>query len=1042
MPWLNTQKPADPSAQTWQAAFKAALSRRFTTEQLAAPLRELKTKHPVSGDNIATILMGFRGGKGSVDDPLLFRYAEHLLKVSYIGTGDLLLALLMSSRFADKKGKAQAEGSASGLPTCEERMFMLLAQLHHNDSLSLGPTELHRTVYALIRWLRVSHEHETNKHLDSGGLHTLDYLAYGMYDSLASLGVTVFGKPSFRGVAKQPWWKERRSAVAREMVNFDMHVLQWMQSQRSGQLQALSRTPPFVETDADGRPAITGQQILESVTDLPITHTRAGLYIWLNASLCGRPLTDDATMLGYLQARYPGDNQTLAVALLTAAFDVLTNTMLRQEGGQSLQNTRSFICNKVPLLLSMSAGLLAPMAAETCIQMAFMQITMDVLPPITTGAAELREMLKQTRAEFLQACALHHLVSENTIGSILQEPPMALPRSTRYTKDGLVNQCNNNVGRFEGLVQELQGMHGNAGAVAGCIVEVVDNLCISKDTMSLKTVCNILIKRVPDMDVVMQYTQPANLLMPLCTLLNDWVHDQDQTEFTPSYEEFASILLFTLAIIHRYDLTAAEVGVAGSANFVFELMRKISSSTPLADLTEEQSAQLTKWVENLFATDEHGDTAGISDEVMRQCPPQAFYALVPTLFEHSVLACKSNTLPMKTFKGGLELLLEPSLLPSLIGGLSWLVKHTWEDHGDADGLLQMLDKLLKPSSTSQETQAMHKAILVMMAAPLVRSLQVLLRKRPDKKTAHTLIELLKPYIERKRTMQASRAEAEEWAATRNGGWARSVRDSVRDMVVWTSSVGSNPPPRYTHRMFQAACQAIGSERVLAAIVLEVKEQSVIGAGAQAINICVAMICAPGLCVAPMTPLTVKDHLRLTMSDASILLQRPLAEAEALVRLSRRMEAQLAVPQTAQLPFAMPVQDQTTDQMMHELGLADVPAAGPAMAATTLSQPNEIGQASASDFSHTGIGSALDPSIDLTGMPMQGLADLPANHSASQAADDIFGELNMDMGQPAHQIPFQTSNNTVGNGGNNQQNQEEDIFADLDVGDIGDDYNFG
>ena len=1041
MPWLDTQKPEDPSAQTWQAAFKAALLRRFTAEQLAAPLRELKTKHPVPGEGIATVLMGFRGSKGSVDDPLLFRYAEHLLKASYVGTGDILLALLATSRLSGKRVEAQAEGRASGLPTCEERMFTLLAQLHHNDSLSLEPTELHRMMYALTRWLRVSHEHETNKQLDSGGLHTLSSLAYGMYDSLASLAVIVFGKQGFRGVARQPWWKERRSAIVREMVHFDMHVLQWMQSQRSGQLQALSRIPPFVDTDADGRPAITDQQILESVADMPATHTRAGLYVWLNASLCGRPLTDDASMLGFLQARYAGDNQTLAVDLLTAAFDVLTNTMLRQEGRQNLHVIRSFVCNKVPLLLSMLAGFLAPMTAETCIQMAFLQITMDALPPITTGATEVRDLLKRTRAEFLQACALHHLVSEGIIGSILQEPPVALPRITRYTKDALVNQCNNNLGRLEGLVQELQGMQGNAGAVAGCIVDVIGNLCMSKDTMSLKTVCNILIKRVPDMDVVMQYTQPANLLMRLCSLLNDWVHDQDQTEFTPSYEEFASILLFTLAVIHRYNLTAAEVGVAGLANFVFELMRKISSSTPPADLTGEQSAQLSKWVENLFATDEHGDTAGISDEVMRQCPPQAFYTLVPTLFEQSVLACKSNMLPMKTFKGGLELLLEPFLLPSLIGGLSWLVKHIWEDHGDAEILLQMLDKLLKPSSSSQETQAMHRAILAMMAAPLVRSLQDLLRKRPDRKIAHNLIELLKPYIGQKRTMQASRAEAEEWAATHNGGWARSVRNSVRDMIVWTASVGPNPPTRYTHKVFQAACQTTGPERVLAALTSEVEEQTVVGAGAQALDICVAMVCAPASPLTPPSPLTVKDHLRLIISDVSSLLQRPLAEAEVLVRLSRRVEAQLAVPQVAQLPFVLPDQNQTADQMMHELGLADVVPAGPPMADATLPQPTEMSQASAPDFPHTDMGSVLGPSIDLTDVPMQGIANLPADQNAMQAADDIFGDLGMDMGQPAQQMSFQTSNNAAGDGSDNQQNQEEDIFADLDM-DIGDDFNFG
>ena len=58
-------------------------------------------------------------------------------------------------------------------------------------------------------------------------------------------------------------------------------------------------------------------------------------------------------------------------------------------------------------------------------------------------------------------------------------------------------------------------MQGNAGAISGCIVESVNNLCISKDVMALKSVCNELAKRIPNIDIVMQYAQPSMLLMPL-----------------------------------------------------------------------------------------------------------------------------------------------------------------------------------------------------------------------------------------------------------------------------------------------------------------------------------------------------------------------------------------------------------------------------------------------------------------------------------------------------------------------------------------------
>jgi mediator of RNA polymerase II transcription subunit 5 len=40
------------------------------------------------------------------------------------------------------------------------------------------------------------------------------------------------------------------------------------------------------------------------VSELPVQNTRAGLYIYLNAALVGRPLIDDAALFGYLHNRY------------------------------------------------------------------------------------------------------------------------------------------------------------------------------------------------------------------------------------------------------------------------------------------------------------------------------------------------------------------------------------------------------------------------------------------------------------------------------------------------------------------------------------------------------------------------------------------------------------------------------------------------------------------------------------------------------------------------------------------------------------------
>ena len=1047
MPWLYDRQPKDANVRQWHTALKNALLRRIQPDQLERAFKELNTKHEASSDAIATVLFGFRSRNTGTDDPLIFNYANLLRRMKLVGTESLLLALLNTSRFAKQGLSELSEKPSVGLPTCEERMFNLLTQFHMERQ-SLDPSNFHGLVLVLTRWMRAVTEYEMSKQLEGGALHSVDVFSFSMYEAIASLVITLFGSHAFRELAKQPWWKKRRGTVVDEMVNFDTHVLQWMHSQIGGRLNALATIPPFLETNADGSPIFSDQQILQSVPDLPIANSRAGLYIWLNACLCSRPLTDDLSMFTYLQARYSGNNQSMAVDLLLGSFDMLTNTILRKESEQSLKAVGSFACNKVPHLLSILSGMMVPpVTVETCIQMAFMSITMDILPPISTGAAEVREKLKLTRLECLQACALHGLVSENTIATILQEPPISLPRVTKYTREGLVAQCSNDIVRLEPLIDELEGTMGNAGAIAGCIIDTINHLCVSKETTSLKSVCNMLIKRIPQMDIVMQYTQPANLLLPLCNQLNEWNHDQDQTEFSPAYEEFACILLFIFAMVHRYGLERTDLGLASDDNFMARVLQDTSISKLPSDLTENQSAQLTKWIDGLYATDEHGESSGISDEVMRQCPPQAFYQLVPTLFEQSFLACKAGALSSKAFRGGLELLVEPFLLPSLVGGLSWLIKHSWEDHGDAEILLQVLEKLLKPSISSEETKAMHKAILEIVARPLYDSLQVLAQRRPERKEAGSLMEVLKPHLGRRRTMESDKTEVDRWTVTPDGGIVRCLRNAVRDQIAWISNIGPTPPPKYTHRLFAAGCATVGVSTMLDTMVAELKEQISAGNGPLALDVCTAMTCAP-LATGAQAPLlglglpttqaqnltpTVRDVLRLRTANVQQLLHIPTADAENLVRLGRRVEAQLAVSQIPQIAMAVPMQDAATDQVLADLGLTDDGLAATG-ADASVDQIAALGTNTGAEFDNAELNAALDQTMDL--------ANMSTDPSAMQVdqSQSIFDDLNLDMTQPNQQLQNADGNN-IGIGTNDgQQNADDDIFAGLDMDDLGD-FNF-
>ena len=1030
MPGVAAKTPTRPAAEKCQVAIGHAFLERLNADDVVEICQQLRAQHHIASRDIADVLIGFRGSRGRFDDPLLFRYVNTLWQKKFIDTSDLLLALLKHTEYGTKASRIAAarHRRTLGIPSCEERVFAILAQNHLTSELPPSAWKSHDLLYAITRWMRIISEHEMGLQLENGGMHGLTPSHYGMYETLGTLALTILGNPGMRNLTQQPWWKKRRAIVASEMENFDTHVLQWMQSPLAGRLRGLASLPPFIATNDKGQPVFTDQQILSTISDVPIVHSRAGLFIWLNASLTGRPLTEDMSMLAYLHGRYGTDSQAMIVDLLVACFDVLTNAMLRKESRQTVKGIRSFICNKVPILLTMLSGTVAPpMTIEAFVQMAFMSegmIPMEPLAPLTPGATDIRDILKVARLEFLQACGLHGLISETAIATILQEPAIALPRISRYTKDGLLAQCANNISRLDVHIEDLGSMQGNVGAICGCIVDTLSNLCINKDAMSLKSVCLELIKNIPNLDIIMQYTQPGMLLLPICTLLSDWIHDQDQTEFAPAYEEFATILLFVLAVIHRFDLDPSEVGLMAD-NFVTRLIDEMCVSTQPSELPEEQAAQLARWIEGLYAVDDHGETSGIGDDVMSQCSPQSFYLLVPSLFEQSVIACRSNALQMKTFNGGLELLLEPFLLPSSIIGLKWLGQHAWEDHNDTDIVLQALDKLLKAPSSSQDTLAMHRAILSIVATPLSDSLHELVRKRPDKKMASELLNLLKPHLHHQRTFKCSKAELDELIQT-DGSLQRRLENGIRNLITWASNSSNppNPPPKYSHKEFAVACQTLDADVILETILSELRQNSF--NMSVALDISTAIICAPtadsiGVQTAnarndPTSKL--RNHVRLQGSDVQNMLNKPQSYAEALARLSRRIETQLAMPQMPPIAMPIQIQEQAADQMMHDLGLGGL--------AGDISGANVEG---AGNADLTG----LDPSLDLSGASAQELADIAAVDTDSMQLDQsqMFGGLDLSLDQSqAQQVDA-------------LQNQEEDIFAGLDMnmGDLGEDFNF-
>lgn len=68
---------------------------------------------------------------------------------------------------------------------------------------------------------------------------------------------------------------------------------------------------------------VNSLQFESSVMDGPVINSRAGLYIYINAMLVGRPLADDNMLLSFLVNRYGVRQSTIALSSIPLTLTIL-----------------------------------------------------------------------------------------------------------------------------------------------------------------------------------------------------------------------------------------------------------------------------------------------------------------------------------------------------------------------------------------------------------------------------------------------------------------------------------------------------------------------------------------------------------------------------------------------------------------------------------------------------------------------------------------------------------------------------------------------
>ncbi|KAJ5673987.1 hypothetical protein N7462_009426 [Penicillium macrosclerotiorum] len=905
------------SSEQWRTFLHRCLAHRVDVDEFKDLFKLMLSRAPVNESELLDLLLEARAASNVTWDPLLPVYLDGLCKTGQVKASAALACLLKHSSIRPKS--EALKGKVSTLMTD----IKVIQDVMLSISAGVIPTSIDEVAdlyAATVEWIMAVvawHNANLDVSQQTGGFFSSPD-AVSLFESLGILLAALSG-----------------TAKGLEMLSSDLH-----QGLKTKLGQALSSYLPLCvdvslplrhrldtlqkefnlygqqPSKSSNHPAIDGMnvnalQFESGVMDGPVINTRAGLYVYINSMLVGRPLVDDSILLNYLTNRYEGHQEVLVEEIITAAFDVLSNGVYRNESSRTMFLFRSFLVNKLPAFFAaMTAASMMPIQVELCVSQALSRLDPNAFPSFSqVFSMQGSSVLSDARQEFLFACASHRLIQESSIERLLGENPMqTLPGGGPYQKDDLVSQINNNPERAEQLIGEIESMEGNAGAIVGAITDVIFNLCNQKETMTLKNICNSLSRRPQTLDVILLFRTTKQVLQPLCALLDSWHWDEDQSENQPVYDEFGSILLLVLAFKYRYDLSPSDLGISSNGSFLLKLLDRGSCNQKLNELSEKQNKDLGAWIAALFIAE------GINEETMSSCSPQDFYMLVATLFDQSVGACESGKLDFETLKGGFEYLLEPFLLPSLVVALTWLGNHIWESETDPTIPLKTLYSLVKPSSISGEAQAIHQTVLNITARPLEEQLKDVRTRHQSRSDIKPILDAIDPYLAFRRVGSCHRSELDNWTTQTAGGLSGSIRNTLQSLVLWsTNSEISLQPQAYTHRQILAGVRILGAARVLDVLLDELKQQTEAGSGDLALDIVATMVCAPmaesfavdqNIChpvdstkeaLPRCSILSLRDALALRHENVPKVSEQDPLRAEVIVRLWRRVSILAAPP---------------------------------------------------------------------------------------------------------------------------------------------------
>jgi mediator of RNA polymerase II transcription subunit 5 len=330
---------------------------------------------------------------------------------------------------------------------------------------------------------------------------------------------------------------------------------------------------------------------------------------------------------------------------------------------------------------------------------------------------------------------------------------------------------------------------------------------------------------------------------------------------------------------------------------------------------------------------------------------------------------------------------------------SYALKQT---HDDLDAMMTIFHDAILTVPSGGDAQAMHSTIIAMVSSRLEKCFRTLQRRDPSRTDIEPLLQAIKANAHYDRSTYASIRELEQWTNAPNSTLNTALRHTVQQLAQWASTAAINPnPPSYTHRLMYAASSTLGVFWTVRAIIDEVKAQTEIGNGAAALDIGMSIICAPTVedspipvawigssipaAAPPRTRMNLREMLKHVFDNAAPLVTTDPLGAEAIVRLHRRVEAQLeSIGQGNLQPPVINIPNVSMDDMQAQTINDDINKAMEDAANASLTNDLELQNMDKK---------ALEQSME----DLAGTGGLDLSNMGMDAGNNMAGDMNANLG---------------------------------------------